>query len=724
MMKLVPSAEMLWEKMAQRSFDMLCTLDRDGNFKIINGACKNIIGYDCEELTGRHLGELLHPEDLSATLKTMQDIRYGLQAKSFENQLVHKNGHPVPVWWSVEWAEADEAFYCVTRDLTERKTSNLQLEISEKRFKALFDDNPDIIFLENTAGLVTEVNQSFCRVFGLSKEEAADHPVTSFVPPEMVAVYEKSLQQALLGDSMRFDLELIIKGSERRIFDTIKHPIIIHGQVTGVQTTAKDITPIVRSFRTIQQQATKLNTIFESITDAFFMLDRNWHFNYINNECGRVLGIEKKAFLGKYIWEMFPDEINGDFCRHYRQAFDSGKAVHFTSYYKALDKWLQVKAFPSAEGLSVYFDDITEKVKSMQELERLSLVANNTTNGVIITDRARRIEWVNDAFTRLTGYSPEEAIGKIPVELLVNNKTDHKAYDGVKDKMNAGQPVTFEIVISRKNGEELWLLVQVNPIYNDKQELTRYVTLQTDITALKRSELELSELAKDLYRQNSDLQQFTYIVSHNLRAPVANALGLADLLSKMEKDSGFFETSLSNLKMTLVQLDTVLRDMNTILSIRDGKEILTQEPIDIKPVIDQALLSLQEPLQECRGKVKVTIAAGLRVQAIKPYLYSIFYNLLSNAIKYRSEDRFLQVHIQCVGNPVRGTTITFTDNGSGLDMEKVSGHIFKLYKRFHPDKKGRGIGLYLVKSHVEAMGGQIIVSSKPGTGTRFVISLP
>lgn len=96
---------------------------------------------------------------------------------------------------------------------------------------------------------------------------------------------------------------------------------------------------------------------------------------------------------------------------------------------------------------------------------------------------------------------------------------------------------------------------------------------------------------------------------------------------------------------------------------------------------------------------------------------------MSNAIKYRSEERVLQVHISCDRSPEGNTVITFSDNGLGMDLQKIGSNIFKLYKRFHTDKKGRGIGLYLVKSHVEAMDGQIEVDSTVNKGTKFTIIL-
>jgi signal transduction histidine kinase len=112
------------------------------------------------------------------------------------------------------------------------------------------------------------------------------------------------------------------------------------------------------------------------------------------------------------------------------------------------------------------------------------------------------------------------------------------------------------------------------------------------------------------------------------------------------------------------------------------------------------------------------------LQSHKAYLFSILYNLISNAIKYRSPDRPLQISLKCFWTPKRGTCISCSDNGRGMDLKTAGKNLFKLYKRFHPGIPGRGIGLYLVKTHIETLGGEIEVDSAPEKGTRFLIYLP
>ena len=596
-MELEQPSESMWEKMTQFSRDMLCTFDRNGNYKHVSQACSRILGYESGEMTGRHFTEYLHPDCLAQTSGIFQEVLQGFKAIDFENRLIHRDGQAVPLLWSATWSEEEGLCFCV----------------------------------------------------------------------------------------------------------------------------AKDITAELHAFNTIKKQAEKLNAILESITDAFCTIDTDWNFTFVNQEFSRLLKLEKEAVLGRNAKEIFLEEAHQQFYSQYHYALETGKSVHFVAYLDELDLWLQLKAFPSAEGLSIYFEDLTERVKSRQELEKLSLVASHTNNGVIITDSERRIEWVNEGFSRLTGYSLEEAVGHIPSDLLHRPGPQTQAFNSVKEDMVKGQPVSFEILNYRKSGEEIWFWVQVNPIYDEKDQLVRFVTVQTDITDLKKTQLELSELTKDLYRQNSDLQQFTYIVSHNLRAPVANALGLTDILTSMDKGAEMYEATLDNLKCSMGQLDTVIKDMNTVLSIRDSKGLVEQEFLEVEQVLQQALDSLQISLQACGGQVRFTCTAGPRVKAHKASLYSIFYNLLSNAIKYRSADRPLQIYIKCLARSDRGTVISFSDNGSGFDMAKARANIFGLYKRFHPEKKGRGIGLFLVKSYLEAMGGRIEVSSQAGAGTRFLI---
>ena len=225
----------------------------------------------------------------------------------------------------------------------------------------------------------------------------------------------------------------------------------------------------------------------------------------------------------------------------------------------------------------------------------------------------------------------------------------------------------------------------------------------------------------DLYRQNKDMQQFTYIVPHNLRAPLANALGLVDLLDTAPRESTDYPVTLGNLKTSVEQLGAVLRDINTILSIRDQQDMAQPELVPLADMVHQASINLQEPLREVGGVLSINVPADLRVRANRAYLYSIFFNLLSDAVKYRAETRPLHAVVSATTLAAGGVEIVVADNGSSFDLKRAGVDVFRLYQRFHVEATGGGIGLYLVKPHIEAMDGTIEVDSAVNVGTRFVI---
>jgi PAS domain S-box-containing protein len=710
------------EKLMQHSSDIIGCIDQNSYILSASNACESIIGYKVNELVGRPYTDFLHPDDIADTIRFIQSVAQHGKQGIFENRYVHKDGHLVPVRWTVAWCEADGTLFFMGYDITEQQANQQRLIESEQRYKVLFETSPEILFVENKDGQLTEANEQFKRFFRMQGDSAIGRTAATFLTDNCVALNEKYLQQAFLGSTVQFDLEVETQ-QETRVFDTIKQPIMVNGEIIAVQTIAKDITPILRSHKTISQQAKKLNTTFESITDAFYTLDRQWNISYLNTEAERLLCLKREIHLGQNIWCLFPEEVGGVFYQYYHYSFQTGEASHFEAFFAGGDMWVEVKVFPSEEGLSVYFSDISEKLRIRKELEKLSLVASKTNNGVIIADRDYRIEWVNDGFTRLTGYNAGEAFGRKPSELLHNSKTDKSAFISHEDRLNDGEPISFEILNVTKAGDEIWVSSEVTALFDEKGDRSGYIEVMTDITVLKNSQQDLTTLTKDLYKKNNDLLQFTYIVSHNLRAPVANALGLSNVVAKTDKASPLFDQSLRYLNQTILQLDTVLRDLNTILTIRDDKYSLEKEQVDLNTVLQQVIASFQEQLQHCGGIVLTRQMEGISVQANKAYLYSVFHNLLSNAIKYRSAERTLQVRIECMTNAQTGVVISVADNGTGFDLTKAGNNVFKLYKRFHTERKGRGIGLYLVDAHLKAMDGQIEVTSHVGIGTKFIIHL-
>ncbi|GAB3830367.1 hypothetical protein GCM10028895_46340 [Pontibacter rugosus] len=810
--------------------DMLALFDEQGTYLYNSGATLRDLGYEPESLIGRNAFEYAHPDDTHALMQNHALLL------SEAGKVVKQNFRYRSATGEWRWIEATcnnqlhnphvKALITNSRDITESRNYEQKIIESEQQFKALFDNNPEVVIIENLQGVILDINYAGELLVGLRKEDIVGQHLANFLNPEAAGICLKYLQLASEGQTLQFDVEMV-HNQEMLILSITKIPVIVEGKVIKVHSVIRDITALTQSHRIVREQAKKLNTILGSIKDAFCILDKNWIYTYTNSEFEKLLGVYQRDMIGENIWDHMPGGTNSVYYQHYSYAMESGKTVSFEVYSPELKLWLHLKAFPSEEGLLIYFNDITDKVevrqkleklslvaskttngiiitdvdgvaewvnegftnltgytfaetvgvkvrslihgeetdqriaatieekrrqgvpcteeiliynkagekrwvlldcspvrddagnitrsiliqtditdkvKSQKELEKLSLVASNTTNGVIITDPERRIEWVNKGFVTLTGYSLEDAKGKRPSELLHNPRATTNEFELVKDQMLRGEPVAFEKLNSRKNGEEIWLSMQVNPIFDDQGKLIQYITTQTDITALKKSELELSELTKDLYRHNRDLQQFTYIVSHNLRAPVANILGLTNMLAKLDRTTNVYDKTLDNLIVSTQRLDYILKDLNEILSIRDNKLTLEKEKVDLKSKWQQVIDSLREPLQACGGEITLDIKDGTSVNGNSAYLYSIFYNLLSNAIKYRAAERPLQIGVKLYGSTKLGTFISLTDNGTGFDMKLAGNDMFKLYKRFHASAEGRGIGLFLTKTHLEAMG--------------------
>lgn len=239
---------------------------------------------------------------------------------------------------------------------------------------------------------------------------------------------------------------------------------------------------------------------------------------------------------------------------------------------------------------------------------------------------------------------------------------------------------------------------------------------------LKASGDELIQTADNLIHRNKELEQFTYIISHNLRAPVANIMGLYQLLTIGADDEQEFQKLISRLGTSVQSLDNVIIDLNMILDVR--QQVHEQmEPVSFSQITEDIKKTFDGYVQQGLIEIKCDFRPTDTINSLKNYIYSIFYNLISNSIKFKRPEEKLLLQITSYKKKDM-ISIHFEDNGKGIDMAHNGEKLFGLYRRFDTSVEGKGMGLYMVKTQVETLGGKIKVQSKINVGTTFIIELP
>jgi PAS domain S-box-containing protein len=368
--------------------------------------------------------------------------------------------------------------------------------------------------------------------------------------------------------------------------------------------------------------------------------------------------------------------------------------------------------------------DITKQKEEELRLKLLETVIVQTKESIIITEasfknnKLPKIVYANPAYTSMTGFDSFEVIGKTP-DLFQGQKTNFSALRKIVTTIQSKEETQIETLSFRKNKEEFWLRFSMIPIYNSENELTHWVSMQKDVSEEKKQEKEKEQLINELTQNNKDLKQFSYITSHNLRAPLSNLTGLLSLIEDIKIEDTELIEILDGFKKSTNLLNETINDLTKVMVIKD-KTSIQKEDVILDAIFKNVCHQLYFQIKKHNPILKINLANVPPLRINKPYMESILSNLLSNAIKYKSHIKPLEITINA--DQVKDKTIlTFTDNGIGIDLERNKDKIFGLYQRFHDYPDSKGLGLYLVKSQVEAMDGTISIKSDVNKGTTFTI---
>jgi signal transduction histidine kinase len=289
-------------------------------------------------------------------------------------------------------------------------------------------------------------------------------------------------------------------------------------------------------------------------------------------------------------------------------------------------------------------------------------------------------------------------------------------------RIKKGEYVNKEESYFKKDGTIRWRSCRLSPVKDSNNEITGVVVSMKDITSSKLAELEQEKMTSDIAERNKELEKLAHIVSHNLRAPVANIMAIYDALTNYELTGNERKAMLNGLSGNAQKLDSVIMDLNQILHAK-RKIDKQKENTNFRTIVNQIKVQIHPLLKKQKVKIITNFKSADGFFTNKNYLHSIFYNLISNSIKFHNPGIDPVIKISSKKSD-KNIVLTFKDNGIGIDLSGKKEQVFGPYKRFHTNIEGKGMGLYMCKLQVQALGGKIDIVSKPNEGTLFTIEFP
>jgi len=471
------------------------------------------------------------------------------------------------------------------------------------------------------------------------------------------------------------------------------------------------------------------------LPEIVFETDADGNLVFLNKAWNTTIGLPVDACLGHPLEDFVPAEYH-DACRSLMKESSHAEGGRATIRVRHADGgllWMEMSVSRlQGHGVVGALHDVTVRKTLDDKLAKLSLVASFTDNPVIITDHLGRTRWVNYAFINFTGHTLEDMAGKKPGEVLQGPDTDPDTVANVRKWLQEGRSFDVELLNYTPSGETFWNHMQITPIRDDQGNIEHFIAIETNSTQLRRAKQEL-QAAKEIAEAANDAQnRFLATISHEMRTPLNAILGSAEL--------GLSSDALStDLRMRFQTIDTngeillrFISDLLDISKIEAGQFDCERIPFNLRECFEDALMPVAAHARakgldftfEFDGSLPATILGD------PGRLRQIVINLAENAVKF-TEQGGLRVEVSQITPPGPESKarlgIRVSDTGAGIPVEAQT----RIFHRFEQGdssitrrKGGAGLGLSIVKSLADALGGEVGLRSNPGEGSEFSVILP
>lgn len=464
----------------------------------------------------------------------------------------------------------------------------------------------------------------------------------------------------------------------------------------------------------------------------FCLHEPNGTYLKLSAACQRITGYTADELVGKNPYDFFHEDDKEIIEKEGHIPILESKEDVTTTEYRFRKKngqfvWLRsnARAFKNKNNQVDYIftisADVDEDKRKLDIIHKEELLLEEAGKMARIGAWEIDLETMNLIWSKVT-YDIHELDFDTPVNLekAINfySPQDRDSIDAAVNTaltMGEGWDNRYQLITAKNN--RVWVRAIGRAQTRNGKTVKLFGTFQ-DITQQVESENEQKALIEQLSKQKKQLVEFNQIVSHNLRSPVSSLSALIHFLEKTEEQAERNEI-IKNIKEVNLSLNTLLNDLVDAVKIINDTQV-PQEDIDVGEVIDLTKKILDGNIKQLNAKINFDNTAWQKVMFPKLYFESIILNLMSNSLKYHSSERDLIIDIVLTFEKQKKVML-FTDNGLGINLQRYGHKVFKMHKTFHREKQGKGLGLFMTKNQIEAMGGTISVKSEEGKGSTFKV---
>jgi PAS domain S-box-containing protein len=546
----------------------------------------------------------------------------------------------------------------------------------------------------------------------------------SFYEPASQPAIKDAFEHCIL-DGTPFDLELLIHTVVGRLIwvRTVGEAVRdTDNRIIRVEGAFQDINDQVLTREAAKRSADDLIATLESISDAFFTLDTQWCFQYINRQAEALLGRPREDLLGRAVWAKYPSAVGGVFEREYTRVVKERVTSTFEAYYAPLSKWLEVRAYPTPEGIAVYFRDATERKRRDDQLRMQAELINRTQDAILVSDLEHRIVLWNDSAERIYGWTRAEAVGRSIPELL---HRDLSGFDQAIAKTLTSGLWSGELTQVTRDGRTLVIESRSTLLRSTEGAAETILVINSDVT--ERKKLEQQYLRAQRMESIGTLAGGIAHDLNNVLAPIMMSIDLLRLTIDKPEAQETLELIGNSAKRGAEMVGQVLSFARGV----DGARV------EVQP---------RHLLHDVRKLIVDTFPKAIRVETeVDPelatilgdatQLHQVLLNLCVNArdampmggtlklsaANLKFDAHYAAMNIEALEGPY--IRIDVEDNGTGIPRQILD----KIFDPFFTTKemgKGTGLGLATSLAIIKSHGGFIRAYSDPGSGTRMRVYLP